>query len=523
MVRRDLFLLLILSGLLGLVVLSGCFAPAQFGSPERTIIRGTVAMPEGNRCFAVTCAQPQASEDHVPIPQADVTLYGENGDLLMVETDDCGTYEVAGAKDSCYILYAQVPGGSARVKKGFTVEGGKVNNVGEANVYTTAQVIIYEVAVERYGKEVVRCSDIPNFVPTPALLEAVRNALLRCHDPQKDCNVLTLARSVAASYFGAPGGVAGGGTPGGETGGGGGDTGGGGEAGGGGGDTGGGSQVTGSITVRLYCNNPCCGGSCNVDDEPPVSGATVTTKVNGEDKTFIESENEGGTYTLDNLPVGEYTITIDAQGFKSPESVTVEIIEDDPNPELEIGLLPEPPSSLALADTSYDGPTSGTITIDETVEGSCWHFTVSSGNWSSEAYCGQPNAVSYINEDYTIADVEVAPPAVNRLLNQEGAFDANGVLNPDYMAAIWILLGYDSSNIGCVQSLYTENAQSLAGGAQAAVQNGWYPCPGDKVGVIIKVSDSQGSQGSPPEGQDVLVIAESNWNPCPPLNEPQAM
>ncbi len=109
--------------------------------------------------------------------------------------------------DSCYILYAKIQGGDARVKKGiYPLQGGTMNDVGEANYYTTAQVIIYEVAVAMYGKDVVKCSDIPNFVPTQELLNAVQNALKRCGDAQKDSTVLALARRVAAAYFGAPGG-----------------------------------------------------------------------------------------------------------------------------------------------------------------------------------------------------------------------------------------------------------------------------------------------------------------------------
>ncbi|MCS7242921.1 hypothetical protein [Candidatus Caldatribacterium sp.] len=205
MMRRFPHTVAFVASLVGMFLLSGCFAPAQFGSPGRAIVRGTVTLPEENRCFGVLCSQSQVFGDHVPVPQAQVILYGENGGLLFTQTDICGAYEIAGARSTCYILYAQVPGGSARVKKGFTLASGGVNDVGEVNVYTTAQVIIYEVAVEMYGKGVVRCSDIPNFIPTPALLEAVRSALVFCRDPQKDCTVLILA-SIATSYFGASGG-----------------------------------------------------------------------------------------------------------------------------------------------------------------------------------------------------------------------------------------------------------------------------------------------------------------------------
>nr|MDW8081556.1 hypothetical protein [Candidatus Calescibacterium sp.] len=199
---------------------SGCRFPAQFGAPGRTGIKGVVVMPENN-CYVYGCLNLQVSEGE-PAALAEIELRKEDGSIAAkVTANTCGEYEVNDLTDSCYILYAKVQGGDAWVKKGiYPLTNGAVNDVGEANYYTTAQVIIYEVAVAAYGKDVVRCSDIPNFVPSQPLLEAVKGVLSGCRDAQKDARVLALAREIAIAYFGAPGG---GGVPAGGGGGAGGD------------------------------------------------------------------------------------------------------------------------------------------------------------------------------------------------------------------------------------------------------------------------------------------------------------
>lgn len=102
---------------------------------------------------------------------------------------------MSGAQDSCYILYAQVPGKSTQVKQGIVMESEKVNDAGEANAYTTAQVIIYEIAKANFPDQ-VKCSGIPNLEPTPELIAAVRSVLAKCQDAQSDGTIHALATSV---------------------------------------------------------------------------------------------------------------------------------------------------------------------------------------------------------------------------------------------------------------------------------------------------------------------------------------
>jgi|GEM_PF-5759118 len=185
------------------LVASGCFGGgAQFGAPGRTGIKGIVAMPDNN-CYTVTCSVPQVSAGE-PASQATIVLTGEEGDTLTTTSDECGLYEVSGAKDSCYVLYATIQNGGAIVKKGiYPLTTGITNDVGEANAYTTAQVILYEVIKANYP-DAIKCSDIPNLVPSDNIVNAVKSTLSQCRDAQRDSTVLTLAREEASVFVGAP-------------------------------------------------------------------------------------------------------------------------------------------------------------------------------------------------------------------------------------------------------------------------------------------------------------------------------
>ncbi len=202
-------LVLLLGLLLPLLFLAGCMQQgAQFGAPGGVSIQGKVAVPDAD-CVVSSCTNPQVSSGSEPAPEAKVSLMGENGNNLVTYTNQCGEYEVSGAQDSCYILYAKVKE-NMWVKQGIIPEGSSYN-AGEANAYTTAQVIIYEVAKQLYPGQ-VKCSDIPGFVPTPELVQAVENVLKECRDAQQDATVSRLASGIVRNLFGAPGG---GGVPGG--------------------------------------------------------------------------------------------------------------------------------------------------------------------------------------------------------------------------------------------------------------------------------------------------------------------
>ncbi|BER92483.1 collagen binding domain-containing protein [Atrimonas thermophila] len=312
---RKYYLLVASLLLLLLLFLTGCLQQgAQFGSPGGVSIQGKVAVPDSN-CVVSSCANPQVSSGNEPAPEVKVSLMGENGNNLVTYTNQCGEYEVSGAQDSCYILYAKVKE-NMWVKQGIIPEGSNYN-AGEANAYTTAQVIIYEVAKQLYPDQ-VQCSDIPAFVPTPELIEAVENALKACRDAQQDATVAQLASAIVRNLFGAPGG----GAPGGGgivivT--------------GGGGNGGGGTTTEETYRIEGYVwEDENKNGSMDSGEGKPNVAVYLTGPVNRT--TMTDSD---GKYVFDNLPAGNYVISIDPpEGYTStppPNSITVTLNADSLN------------------------------------------------------------------------------------------------------------------------------------------------------------------------------------------------
>jgi len=235
--RKNLLLLVsIIAGTLA--IMAGCTSP-QFGAPGTTgaAITGRVATPES--CFSDACDNPSITEGK-PLPGATALFYGGDSGKLKIEgeTGCDGAFEVNTTGEGSYVLYVvrEYPEGSGKyvvVKKGINNPRG---DIGEANVYTTSQVIIWERANFLYGEDfvpfdaswyaqydwkwsfapaklVLPVSEIPNLEPSTQLLAAVEEALSECRDPQEDNRVIHFADQIADATFGAPagGGAAGGG------------------------------------------------------------------------------------------------------------------------------------------------------------------------------------------------------------------------------------------------------------------------------------------------------------------------
>ena len=235
--RKNLLLLaVIIAGTLA--IMAGCTSP-QFGAPGTTgaAITGRVATPES--CFSDACDNPFITEGK-PLPGATALFYGGDSGKLKIEgeTECDGAFEVNTTGEGSYVLYVvrEYPEGLGKyvvVKKGVNNPRG---DVGEANAYTTSQVIIWERANALYGEDfvpfdaswyaqydwkwsfapaklVLPVSEIPNLEPSTQLYNAVEKALSECRDPQEDNRVIHFADQIADATFGAPagGGAAGGG------------------------------------------------------------------------------------------------------------------------------------------------------------------------------------------------------------------------------------------------------------------------------------------------------------------------
>ena len=238
--RKNLFLLaVIITG--ALAIMAGCTSP-KFGAPGTgttgAAISGRVATPES--CFTGACDNPSIT-DGKPLPGAIALFYGGDSGKLEIEgeTECKGSFEVNTTGEGSYVLYAvreypeEGSGKYVVVKKGINNPRG---DIGEANAYTTSQVIIWERANALYGEDfvpfdaswyaqydwkwsfapaklVLPVNEIPNLEPSTQLLAAVEEALSECRDPQEDNRVIHFADQIANATFGAPagGGAAGGG------------------------------------------------------------------------------------------------------------------------------------------------------------------------------------------------------------------------------------------------------------------------------------------------------------------------
>ncbi|MBC7218292.1 MAG: carboxypeptidase regulatory-like domain-containing protein [Candidatus Caldatribacterium sp.] len=183
--------------LAALFFIAGC-SPGP-GGKAPVDIRGVVANPE-NACYLDFDPNPVILEG-LPLPNAKVTIIGDQGSLITTTTDSQGAFLFRGYSGEAYVLYAEKD--SIRVKRGITTVVAS-QDVGEANYFTTAQVIVWEVANELYPG-VIAIKDIPGINPGDELPEAVKAVLANCGDAQGDPGVRALAESLVNVLFGAPG------------------------------------------------------------------------------------------------------------------------------------------------------------------------------------------------------------------------------------------------------------------------------------------------------------------------------
>ena len=164
-------------------------------------VKGVVANPvdPAKVCYLDFESNPLITEG-IPLPNADLTIIGDQGSQLNSRTDATGTFEFFGQAGEAYVIYAVKD--NIRVKKGITtlVTSG---DTGEVNYFTTSQVIIWEVANELYPGA-IGIKDIPFIQPTGAIVEAVKKVLANCEDAQGDPEVRALVEALVNTLFGAP-------------------------------------------------------------------------------------------------------------------------------------------------------------------------------------------------------------------------------------------------------------------------------------------------------------------------------
>ncbi len=425
--RKNLLLLaVIIAGTLA--IMAGCTSP-QFGAPGTTgtAITGRVATPES--CFSDACDNPSITEGK-PLPGATALFYGGDSGKLKIEgeTGCDGAFEVNTTGEGSYVLYVvrEYPEGSGKyvvVKKGVNNPRG---DIGEANAYTTSQVIIWERANALYGEDftpfdaswyaqydwkwsfapaklVLPVSEIPNLEPSTQLLAAVEEALSECRDPQEDDKVIFFADQIADATFGAPAG--------------------GGAAGGGGG---GAANRSFTVTKTVDKNSISVGETANYTVVVTNTGNQSLSPTVSDDKFTLpapkESGNSNGTLNVGETWTYKYSYT--------PEEVPT------PNPLVNTVTVTVPGLTSQTAQASvevntYTPPTpTATITVVKKVvngEDGTWSFTgglgkfrlTTSGGTASTTYPVTPG------QSYTITETTKDNWTTKYAINDGTAGDDN--------------------------------------------------------------------------------------------------
>jgi len=157
----------------------------------RNNIKGQILIPN-NACYICACPD-LCSGEEIPLSNAAVTITSESGQIINSTANGCGYYEVSIEVDHGYLLNATVA--NMVVKQYFYVNLLGTNGLYIANAYTTAQVIMFEVAGQLYPGW-LKLSDIPSLVPNEELLLAVKAVFANCSNPSLNPEVLALAKNL---------------------------------------------------------------------------------------------------------------------------------------------------------------------------------------------------------------------------------------------------------------------------------------------------------------------------------------
>ncbi|HSV31051.1 MAG TPA: carboxypeptidase-like regulatory domain-containing protein [Atribacteraceae bacterium] len=194
--------LLVFTGSLLLTIFTGCVpSPSTIGEPglAETGIKGYVMLPL-NECLVPELTK-ENQPDNFPLGNATVYLVGNNGDQQQVTTDGDGFFEVSGLKDDSYLVYANL--GNAWLAKGVSSLGrGHMNDIGELNVESTAQVVLFDISNQLYPGS-LSIPDIHFLQPSRNMIERTAFLLSNCQNPLEDERVSRMARTFARVNFGS--------------------------------------------------------------------------------------------------------------------------------------------------------------------------------------------------------------------------------------------------------------------------------------------------------------------------------
>ena len=192
MFKKLLFLLLKGTIVLMILLLSGCMFPDQSKLEKNIPCTGLVMIPSSLDNHDGLKVKPFAA--------ADVILFGSEGDVISTETNQEGKWVAYNLKSPYYLLEAEKDGVIIKKVFPFQLLGENNANVGEANAYTSCQVMIYEIA-NQYYENALYLREVPDLVIPENLVKVVEKVYREDRNPFNDPLIISMVEDLVLHQF----------------------------------------------------------------------------------------------------------------------------------------------------------------------------------------------------------------------------------------------------------------------------------------------------------------------------------
>ena len=192
MFKKLLFLLLKGTIVLMILLLSGCMFPDQSKLEKNIPCTGLVMIPSSLDNHDGLKVKPFAA--------AGVILFGSEGDVISTETNQEGKWVAYNLKSPYYLLEAEKDGVIIKKVFPFQLLGENNANVGEANAYTSCQVMIYEIA-NQYYENALYLREVPDLVIPENLVKAVEKVYREDRNPFNDPLIISMVEDLVLHQF----------------------------------------------------------------------------------------------------------------------------------------------------------------------------------------------------------------------------------------------------------------------------------------------------------------------------------
>ena len=193
MFKKLFFLLLKGTIVLMILLLSGCcMFPDQSKLEKNIPCSGLVMIPSSLDNHDGSKIKPFAA--------ASVILFGSEGDIISTGTNQEGMWVAYNLKSPYYLLEAEKEGVIIKKVFPFQLLGESSVNVGEANAYSSCQVMVYEIA-NQYYENALYLREVPDLVIPENLVKAVEKVYREDRNPFNDPLIISMVEDLVLHQF----------------------------------------------------------------------------------------------------------------------------------------------------------------------------------------------------------------------------------------------------------------------------------------------------------------------------------